>query len=177
MKKTSLIIISLFLISFGSICQDTKIGYTSIDLIIQYLPEFKGVQSEGQAYGQQLQNQIIAKENDLRNKIEEYQRTRETLNDIVRADKEQELQNLQASMQKFATEAETSMAQKKNELLEPLLAKVQNAINSVAERENYTHILEQAPGRGVLIYAKETSDITRLVFAELGIDFPNADSN
>ena len=173
MKKITLIIISFFLISYVSLSQDTKIGYTSIDVIIQYLPEFKGVQSEIQAYGTQLQNQIVAKENDFRSKLEDYQRTRETLNDIIRADKEQELQTLNESIQKFQSEAQASMVRKEQEVLEPLINKIQNAINTVAERENYSHVLEAPPGGGVLIYAKESFNITNLVFAELGIDPPS----
>ena len=177
MKKITLIIISFFLISYGSLSQDTKIGYTSIDVIIQYLPEFKGVQSEIQAYGTQLQNQLVAKENDLRSKFEDYQRTRETLNDIVRADKEQELQTLQESMQKFQSEAQTSMARKQQEVLDPLYNKIQNAIKTVAERENYSHVLEAPSGGGILLYAKESSNITNLVFAELGIDPPSGSND
>ena len=38
--------------------QELKIGYTNTDYILSFLPETKQVQSEVQAYGTQLQNQL-----------------------------------------------------------------------------------------------------------------------
>ena len=60
MKKINLLLIGL-LISIGAIGQDIKIGYTNVEYILSFLPETKQVQSEVQAYGTQLQNQLQSK--------------------------------------------------------------------------------------------------------------------
>ena len=96
------------------------------------------------------------------------------MTDLIRADKQEELQNLQASIQKFQTEAQTSIAQREADLFKPLFEKISNAINVVSERENFTHVFSAGgPGVDVLLYAKPTDDISNLVLAELGIDPPS----
>ena len=64
------------------------------------MPETKQVQSEVQAYGTQLQNQLQSKITDFQSKADAFQKTA-TMTDLIRADKQEELQNLQASIQKF----------------------------------------------------------------------------
>ena len=117
--------------------QELKIGYTNTDYILSFLPETKQVQSEVQAYGTQLQNQLQSKVTDFQSKADAFQKTAATMTDLIRADKQEELQNLQASIQKFQNEAQTSIAQKEQDLFKPLFEKISNAINVVSERENY----------------------------------------
>ena len=175
MKK---IILSLFVImnisSFKSVSQDLKIGYTNVEYILTFLPETKQVQSEVSAYGTQLQNQLQSKITDFQSKAYVFQKSADTMTDLIRADKQEELQNLQASIQKFQTEAQTSIAQREADLFKPLFEKISNAINVVSERENFTHVFSAGvPGVDVLLYAKPTDDISNLVLAELGIDPPS----
>ena len=175
MKK---IILSLFLIinisSFKSVSQDLKIGYTNVEYILTFLPETKQVQSEVSAYGTQLQNQLQSKITDFQSKADVFQKSAATMTDLIRADKQEELQNLQASIQKFQAEAQTSIAQREADLFKPLFEKISNAINVVSERENFTHVFSAGvPGVDVLLYAKPTDDISNLVLAELGIDPPS----
>ena len=85
--------------------------------------------------------------------------------------------NLKHSIQKFQNEAQTSIAQKEQDLFKPLFEKISNAINVVSERENFTHVFSAGvPGVDVLLYAQPTDDISNLVLGELGID-PPAQSN
>ena len=175
MKKK---ILSLFVIinisSFKSVSQDLKIGYTNVEYILTFLPETKQVQSEVSAYGTQLQNQLQSKITDFQSKADVFQKSAATMTDLIRADKQEELQNLQASIQKFQTEAQTSIAQREADLFKPLFEKISNAINVVSERENFSHVFSAGvPGVDVLLYAKPTDDISNLVLAELGIDPPS----
>ena len=173
MKKINILVIGFLLTTLTSFGQNLKIGYTNVEYILSFLPETKQVQAEVQAYGTQLQNQLQSKITDFQSKADAFQKTAATMTDLVRADKQEELQNLQASIQKFQTEAQTSIAQKEQDLFKPLFEKISNAINAVAERENYTHIFSAGvPGVEVLLYAKPTDDVSSLVLAELGIDPP-----
>ena len=173
MKKINILLISLLFLTSNILSQEIKIGYTNVEYVLSFLPETKQVQSEVQAYGTQLQNQLQSKITDFQSKADAFQKTAATMTDLVRADKQEELQNLQASIQKFQTEAQTSIAQKEQDLFKPLFEKISNAINAVAEREKYTHIFSAGvPGVEVLLYAKPTDDVSSLVLAELGIDPP-----
>ncbi len=177
MKKIHFLLIGIFF-SFSTYAQNVKIGYTNVEYILSFLPETKQVQSEVQAYGTQLQNQLQSKITDFQSKADVFQKTAATMTDLIRADKQEELQNLQASIQKFQTEAQTSIAQKEQDLFKPLFEKISNAINVVSERENFTNVFSAGvPGVDVLLYARPTDDISNLVLKELGIDPPSNSSN
>ena len=90
----------------------------------------------------------------------------------VRAEKEQELQGLQQSLQKFQQDAEQSIARKQQELYQPLYEKIQGAIDKVAAENGYTHILRME----ALLYIadEETGDISELVLNKLGVEAPEA---
>ena len=163
--------------SSGLSAQELKFGYTNVEYILSFLPETKQVQSEVAAYGTQLQNQLQSKITDFQSKADAFQKTAATMTDLIRADKQEELQNLQASIQKFQNEAQTSIAQKEQDLFKPLFEKISNAISVVSEREKFTHVFSSgAAGLDVLLYAQPTDDISNLIFSELGID-PPAQSN
>ncbi len=179
MKKfiLSLVIISSVM-NYDLTAQDLKIGYTNVEYILSFLPETKQVQSEVAAYGTQLQNQLQSKITDFQSKADAFQKTAATMTDLIRADKQEELQNLQTSIQKFQNEAQTSIAQKEQDLFKPLFEKISNAINVVSERENFTHVFSAGvPGVDVLLYAKPSDDISNLVLGELGIDPPSPSTN
>jgi outer membrane protein len=88
----------------------------------------------------------------------------------VAKDKEEELQNLRTSIDKFQREADQSIQRKQMELLEPVYDKIEKAIRSVATANNYTHIFSDGMGAvSILLYASEDDDVTNLVLKEMGV--------
>ena len=81
--------------AFTLTAQDAlKIGYTNADYILSLLPEAKQIDSELKAYEKQLQNQIQAKYNDLQAKMADYQENAASWDDLIRSNKEEEIQGL-----------------------------------------------------------------------------------
>lgn len=162
------------LVMVGSLqAQDLKIGYTNAEYVLSLLPEAKQVEADLKAYESQLQNQLQAKYQEFQTKAADYQQNAASMIEAVRADRERELQGLQEGIQKFQAEAETSLLQKRNQLLEPLVEKVGNAIKDVAEENQFTHVFSSgAAGLDVLLYADEKYNVTNLILAKLGIDPP-----
>ena len=64
--------------------------------------------------------------------------------------------------------AENEFEAKRAELLQPLLEKIQNAINSVGKEKGYTNILDVATATTVYI-GTDAIDVTKDVKAKLGI--------
>jgi outer membrane protein len=86
----------------------------------------------------------------------------------VREDKERELVNLEQSIQKFQYDAQMSLREKEQSLIQPVLVKIENAIKDVAKENGYLFILsEQA-----ILEGPESSNVNNLVFKKLGVD-PN----
>ena len=80
---------------------------------------------------------------------------------------------LRDDVQKYEQDAQTSYQRKLQELLEPVQAKVINAINAVAAENNYTHIFAETAGQSpILLYTKEEDKFTELVLTKLGIPLP-----
>ena len=148
-----------------------KVGYTSTEYILSLLPAAKKIQKELADYNDQLSTQLKAKEQTFQEKLANYQETASTMTDLIRKDKERELQSLEASLRQFQQDAQTSFADKQKKLLDPVLEEIRVAIQTVAEENNFTHIINSSTGGlDVLLFAKEEYDVSNLVLAKLGIN-------
>ncbi|MEQ8554223.1 MAG: OmpH family outer membrane protein [Cyclobacteriaceae bacterium] len=172
--KVLSVIVALMACAFHASAQDgLKIGYTNADYILSLLPEAKQIDAELKAYEKQLQSSIQAKYNDLQAKMTDYQSNAAGWDDLIRSDKEQEIQSLQQGIQKFSQDAEQSMSKKRNQLLQPVYEKIGNAIEAIAKENNYSHIFSAGtPGFDVLLYAREQDDVSDLILKKLGITPP-----
>ena len=165
---------ALLLVGFTAQAQSTvKIGYTSVELIMDLMPEMEQIGADVQDYQTQLQTNIQTKAADFQKQVEAYQKAAPTMTETARAAKEQELTKLRDDVQKYEQDAQTSYQRKLSELLEPVQTKVINAINSVAAENNYTHIFAETAGQSpILLYTKEEDKFTELVLTKLGIPIP-----
>ncbi|MBV6643848.1 MAG: OmpH family outer membrane protein [Cyclobacteriaceae bacterium] len=169
------ILIACLAIAIGSTAkaQNIKIGYTNAEYVLSLLPEAKQIEADLSAYEKQLQNQLQSKYQELQTKVADYQQNEASYNDLIKADKQREINTMQESLQEFQTNAESSMLKKRNDLLKPAVEKIGNAIKEVAEANGYSHILSSgSPGVDILLYASEDYDVTNLILAKLGIDAP-----
>ena len=154
-----------------------KIGFTSTEYVLSLLPAAKKIQQELSDYNDQLSAQMKAKEKTFQEKFAAYQQTANTMTELIKKDKERELQSLEASLRQFQQDAQTSFADKQQKLLEPLLEDIRAAIQKVAEEHNFTHILNSSTGGlDVLLYAKKEYDVSNLVLAKLGVQPPSTNN-
>ena len=177
MKSRFLLSAALTIVGFGLMAQ-LKIGYTNADYILSLMPEAKQIESDLSSYETQLQNQLKAKYEEFQAKAADYQQNAEGMIDAVRADKETELQNMQAEIQQFEQQAQASLGNKRNELVGPAYEKIGTAIEQIAKENGYTHIFSSgSPGFNVLLYAREEDNVSDLVLKKLGIDPPAEGDN
>jgi outer membrane protein len=175
MKIAKVVSILLVLIPFMTFGQETvsalKIGYANPQAILAYLPESKTIKKELEAYMKQLDTQYRTKMEDYQLKLQDFQQKQNMLTDVVKADKQEELVNLQNSIRKFEQEAQQAFENKKLNLLEPIYEKIGKAIQEVAEEKGYTMILnsETSSGFQTILYASATNNLDELVLAKLGI--------
>jgi outer membrane protein len=170
--RTILTFIIAAALALPSVAQTQKIGYAETEYIFSLMPESKQIQADLKSHGEMLQTQLENKQKELETKYKAYQGMPATTPDAIRADKERELQGLQENLQKFQQDAQTSFQNKQGKLMEPLFAKVADAIAAVAKEHGYTFILAPGlPGGGgdILLYSDEKYDISPLVLKKLGI--------
>ncbi|GMQ26478.1 hypothetical protein Aoki45_31600 [Algoriphagus sp. oki45] len=171
--KVILSAVALLFMGFAAQAQEIKIGYTSVEFIMDLMPEMEQIGADIQDYQTQLQTNIQTKANDFQRQVQAYQQAAQTMTDDARAAKEAELTKLQQDLQKYEQDAQVSYQRKLQELLEPVQTKVINAINAVAAENNYTHIFAETAGQSpILLYTKEEDKFTELVLAKLGLQMP-----
>ena len=157
----------LLLLFVSSANAQNKIGYTDPDLIIASMSEYNQVMQQVQAFYQTKQQELQQEALDLERAVGEYQNQAGLMTAEAKTAKETELAGRQQAIQQKAAQAEQEFNAKQAELLEPLLAKVQKAIDEVAVAQSLAMVV-RAP---MLLYANDTQtvDITREVAAKLGI--------
>lgn len=180
--KTRFILAGAFLlISLAVTAQNAiKIGYTNAEFVLSYMPEARQIESELRDYERQLTTQLESKMQDFQTKLSDFQRTAENMIPEVRNDRQEELQNLQASIEKFRSDAQASLQKKQMELLQPAYDRIQTAIDAVAEENGYTLILNSGQpemGLQIILFAKDQDNVSDLVFRKLGIEPPQADAS
>jgi outer membrane protein len=173
MKK----LVLLFVLAIGLITAkaqsptaSSKIGYADTDYIFTQMPEAKQIETELQSTQAQLKNQIDSKVQEFQKKLADYQKNLNTMLDAVRQNTERELTMLQENLQKLQQDAQTTIDNKRGQLMEPVFKKVGKAIEEVAKENGYTFILnQQIGGLDVILYGDEHNDVSDLVLKKLGV--------
>ncbi len=154
-----------------------KIGWTNVDHILQNLPDFKDIQtklSTERAQYEKLFNEKLAEYQKL---VEDYQKNAATMSEVIRKDKEKVIQNKQTELQELQQNSEAALTAKQQELLSPVMDKIQKGIEEVAKENSYTIVLNSDAGYGttpVILVAPDADNITEKVFKKLGVTVPAA---
>ena len=175
-KKALLTLICCFF-AFGAQAQ-IKIGYTNVELVLQYMPETKAVNMTLQTYENKLKEQLDTKQKYARTRLEEYMdlKKKNAVSPSQDTVYQRELQKLDDEINNFVADAEQKIGTKREELLVPVLEKLQNSIETVAKESGYSYILNQTTSTGVstILYGPEENDITEMLLKKLNITIPKA---
>ena len=158
------------LISAGSI-HAQKFGYVDSNAILESMPKVKEAESNLDALNKQLQAKGQKMMEDFQAKYEELQRKVQA-GEITPKDQDAQsaaLEEQRGKIVQFDQDMQNQMQQKRDTLLAPILTEVRNAITAVAKDNGYTYVFDGSPGVGVLLYADETTNLTALVRAKLGL--------
>jgi outer membrane protein len=161
-----IIIGSLILSTF--IFADVKIGYIDSNEIMTKFEEVRQVQVTLEKEQRKLQAEMENLIQQLDSLNQEYDRQRLLMSDSRRQEKEQELVRSEKQIQKFQMDKfgpEGEIYRKQNQLLKPVLAKVDEAIQAVGKRQQYDYIMDAVGG--AIVYALDSNNLTEDVIEEL----------
>lgn len=177
MKK---IIISLSLIlatvaaTMAQTADGFKLGYVNMEYTFMKLKQtaaVKQAESELQTFAAQKEmvlKQMEAQLTELQTQAQKA--TSEIEQQGIQAEFEGKYRRYQMEEQRM----QQDVAQKEQELMQPTLDKINDAIKKVAETEGFTYIITDGlGGNSIVLFAKNEGDnITIKVLAELGITVP-----
>lgn len=141
-----------------------KFGKVNTQTIMQSMPEVSKANGELEAQQKQYANDLQAMQNELQRKSEEYQKNQSTMNATKQKETETELQNMYNKIQQTYQDNQKALQDKSNELMQPILTKVRNAINAVGQAGGYTYIFEEG---AAIFTGANVKDVTSEVQAKL----------
>jgi len=169
MKKIAIIaIITLGFLSSNTYAQ--KFGYINLGNMVVQMPETANADKELQTY----QEGLIKKGEDMAKTFQasyeafakEYQLGNMTPK--AAAEAEQKLTKDQEAIAKYEQEVIQKVQMKRQELMSPILGKLETAIKAVGAEGGYTFIFDASLSNTIL-YAKDGDDVEAMVKAKLGL--------
>ena len=132
MKKTKYFILTVVLVSF--VLAEIKIGYVDSNEIMNNFEEVRQVQVNLEKEQRRLEgdfNNLVSRLDSLK---QDYERQRLLMSETRRNEKENEITHMEQSIQKFQLDKfgqEGEIYKKQNQLLKPVLGKIDAAIQQV----------------------------------------------
>jgi len=174
MKRTIAILSLVFFIAAAMNAQTAyKFGHIDSKKLITSLPEADQAQKALEAESKSMQDQLEVMQVEANNKYNEYLNNEKLApgdpkkwSELVKSDKEKEIQDLGKRIQDFQENAGQIMQTKQNELYKPILEKVDKAIKDVAKENKFTYVFDVAT---LLYFSEESIDITSMVKTKLVI--------
>ena len=173
MRNKFLITLIAFVgLAIANVNAQQKIGYISLDYILAQMPEAKQVETELTATKTQYDNMYQSKVKDFQAKLADYEKNGTTMADVIKADREKELQGLQGSIEEFRQNSSTSLQKKQAQLLQPLLKKVEENMHASAKENGYAFVFNYDAGQGttpIVLHAPDDANISDLILKRMGI--------
>ncbi|SVD71823.1 uncharacterized protein METZ01_LOCUS424677 [marine metagenome] len=166
MQITKYLILLMLLLSFSA--AEIKIGYVDSNEIMSKFEEVRQVQVDLEKEQRRLENEFNSLVGQLDSLQQDYERQRLLMSETRRQEKENEIINMKKSAEEFQLKKfgpEGEIYRKQNELLKPVLSKIDDAIQKVGNEQGYDFILDAMSG--ALLYALDSHNLTEDVMDEL----------
>ena len=160
---------AITLMAMGTTVQAQKFGYINSQELISSMPEVKEANSEIETLTKQLQKKGQDMLQAFQTKYQDLQ-TKQANGEIAPKQLELEAAKLKTEQDKITEYESTSqsMIEKKGaDLFTPIQGRVNQAIQDIAAEQGFTYIFDSS--LGIILYADESTDVTPLVKAKLGI--------
>lgn len=149
--------------------QAPKYGHLNLGNLLESMPDTKTANEKLRVYADSLS---LIDEKMTKEFQDEYLKLEQEYNagmltPVQVQQRQAELQKKQEAIEQFEQNAQQAVAQRREELLKPLVDKVEKAVQDVAKENNYLMIFDTSSG--TLLFADQTEDIEPLVKKKLGL--------
>ncbi|MDP1620826.1 MAG: OmpH family outer membrane protein [Bacteroidales bacterium] len=176
MKKQ--VLIFTFIILAGIMAHAQKFAYVDTEYILDNIPQFAEAQSQLDEISVQWQKEIEDKFAEVDKMYKDYQTQAVLLPDDMKKKKEQEIVEKEKdakNLQRTRFGKDGDLFKKRQELVKPIQEKIYNAIQDIANSNNYAVIFDKG-GSLTMMYANPKYDISDEVLDNLGANLNNRKS-
>ena len=143
----SILVVTVLLLGSREVhAQQLKVGYTDHGVIILNMPDYQTIQEELQRELEGGREALLSLQQDFQAEVEKYQKQQPLLSAERREQREQELVAQQQEIQEAASRKDQELAQLEATKMEPLLKRVQDAIDAVAQEQGLDIVAPRAGG-------------------------------
>ena len=169
MKIISKTIILAFLVLTAFQLSAQKFGYVNSAELLQMHPQISEKNAELEAFQKKEAEQLQAAAESFETKYRKFEQDMQAgVLSQVQADKQREaLAAEQQELQQKDQTAQFKVAQKREQLIQPILKELDDAIQAVGKEGGFLFIFDTGAS-GSIIYAQETDDVTELIKSKLG---------
>lgn len=139
--KITAIVSFLLIVSFAS-AQELKFGHINVQQLIAGLPDKIEADKAIQAEAKVLQDRRTIMQEEAEKKFKEYLAQRDSLPELVRATMEKEIQDIQQRLENYDMLAQQNLNKKQQDLYQPILEKIQKAIDEVGAEKGLIYIFD-----------------------------------
>jgi outer membrane protein len=144
-----------------------KIAHLSFDSLITLMPETKTATDAAQNYLKGLEQELVAMQSEFESKYKDYLEKEPGMGDLLKKNKQEDLQQLQTRIQDFQRQAEQEYKRKQAELTAPIMEKAKKGIEAVAKDGGYKYVLDTSPQNTAVLYSEQGDDILNTVKKKL----------
>jgi len=147
-----------------------KYGHLNSGNLLQELPEVQAANKQLEAFQQQLVKKGEDMANAFQTKLGAYLKEADNgvLSKVQMQEKEGALTKERESIMKYEQEVIMKVQEKRQTLIEPILKKVDEAIQAVGKENGYQMIFDTSQINAIL-FVKESDDVAALVKKKLGM--------
>ncbi|MCB9284762.1 MAG: OmpH family outer membrane protein [Lewinellaceae bacterium] len=148
-----------------------RLGYTNSLAILSEMPEV----AKADTMIMQLRDSLVAegesRASALKEKYTQYMQEMQagTITPKDAKAREAEIQNGQDELQQYEQEITDWLAGKREEFYNPILSRLQQAIDEVGKENNFQFIFDVS-SMNIIVYAEESEDVTAQIKEKLGLD-------
>jgi outer membrane protein len=162
-KLAGLLLLLIFLQNINA----QKYGYLNKEELYKSMPDYDSATVQIEKLRMEFENQLAAMQGELSNKTASLNSESASISEFLRQSRQDELKNLNVRIQLFSVKATSQLEDKKNQLLQPILDKADNAIKAVAGEQGFIFVIDSAQ----LLFTdeKKCTNILPLVKVKLGV--------
>lgn len=149
-------------LNFGVLAQ-SKIGFVNTQELFDTMPSRQIAEQQYVAFENEQYSELNKMGQEYQTMLNDYDKNHLNWTPVIAASKQQKIQEKQTQIQRFQQTMQQTLNAYSAELNKPILSRVQEAINIVAERMKLETVVDQS----TTLYFNEKLDITDAVIVEL----------
>jgi len=164
MKRVAMVIAATGCLTFA---HAQKTAHLRLDSLVSLMPETKVAKDVAQNYLKNIEAELGAMQNEFESKYKDYLEKEPTMSDLLKKNKQEDLQQLQKRIEDFRAQAQQDYQKKYAELTAPIMDKAKKGIEAVAKEGGYKYVMDTSLENTSVLYSEPADDILAAVKKKL----------